>query len=151
MKPIVVAAMLSLVGAGQVLAADLPAPAPLPPANYFPAKTFSWSGPYFGLNGGYGFGGSSWTLGGASTGNFNTNGFLIGGTFGANFFEINGFVVGAEADFDWSNVGGNSSTAACAAVGGPVGATCTRPLVCHRRLGVDRYQAGLGLDRRPQR
>ena len=128
MKPIVLAAVLSLVGAGvgasHALAADLPVPSPVPPANYVPATTYSWSGVYFGLNGGYGFGRSNWTLGGISTGTFNTAGAVLGGTFGANFFEFNRFVFGVETDFDWSTVGGNSSAAACAGVGAPAGTTC---------------------------
>ena len=128
MKPIVLAAVLSLVGAGvgasHALAADLPVPSPVPPANYVPATTYSWSGVYFGLNGGYGFGRSNWTLGGISTGTFNTAGAVLGGTFGANFFEFNRFVFGVETDFDWSTVGGNSSAAACAGVGAPAATTC---------------------------
>lgn len=125
MKPNVVAAMLCLVGVVQAHGADLPSPEPLPPASYFPASDYRWSGPYFGLNGGYGFGQSNWTLAGAATGNFNTEGFLFGGTFGANFFQINGFVLGIEGDFDWSTLGGGSSAAACAGIGAPAGAACS--------------------------
>ena len=129
MKPIVAVAMLCLVSAGQALGAELPPPelplpAPLPPANYFPSSEFHWSGPYFGLNGGYGFGKSNWNVAGLSTGNFNIDGPLLGATFGANFFEINGFVLGAEGDVDWSKVGGTSSAAACAGIGAPAGSTC---------------------------
>ena len=124
MKPIVVAAMLGLVGVGQALGAELPPPEPLPPASYFPATDFSWTGPYFGINGGYGFGSSNWNLAGSSTGNFNVDGLLLGGTFGANFFQINGFVFGGEGDFDWSTIGGSSSSAGCASIGAPAGASC---------------------------
>lgn len=124
MKPIVVAAILSFAGIAQALGADLPSPEPLPPASYFPASEYRWSGPYFGINGGYGFGTSSWSVSGLSTGDFNVGGLLLGGTFGANFFQINGFVFGGEGDFDWSQIGGSSSSAACAAVGAPAGSSC---------------------------
>jgi outer membrane immunogenic protein len=124
MKPIVVAAMLGLVGAVQALGAELPSPEPLPPASYFPAAEYNWSGPYFGINGGYGFGTSSWNLGALSTGNFNVDGLLLGGTLGANFFQINGFVFGGEGDIDWSRLGGSSSAAGCANIGAPAGTSC---------------------------
>ena len=124
MKPIVVAAVLGFLGVGQALGAELPPPEPVPPASYFPATDYNWSGPYFGINGGYGFGTSNWSLGGLSTGNFNVDGLLLGGTFGANFFQINGFVFGGEGDFDWSTIGGSSSSAGCANIGAPTGASC---------------------------
>jgi outer membrane immunogenic protein len=50
--------------AGPAFAADLrpPPPPPAAPA-YVPAPVYNWSGFYFGLNGGYGFGSSKWTTG----------------------------------------------------------------------------------------
>jgi hypothetical protein len=60
-------------------------PGPLPGVKYFPAAPYNWGGGYFGLDGGYAFGTSDWTLGGVSSGSFSTNGFLFGGTLGANF------------------------------------------------------------------
>ena len=107
MKPTVVAAVLGFLGAGQALGAELPPPETVPAASYYPSADYNWSGPYFVLNGGFGFGTSNWSLGGLSTGNFNVDGSLFGGTFGANFFQINGFVFGGEGDFDWSNIGGD--------------------------------------------
>ena len=144
MKPIVVAAMLGLVGAGQALGADLPSPAPVPPASYFPASEYRWTGPYFGINGGYGFGTSNWNLSGLSTGNFNVSGLILGGTFGANFFQINGFVFGGEGDFDWSRIGGSSSAAGCAAIGAPAGATCQTG---SHWLSTGRARVGYAIDR----
>ena len=123
MKQVSVALMLSLAGAGQALAADIALPARLPGASYFPAATYNWGGGYFGLNGGYAFGNSDWTLNGLSTGSFNTNGFLFGGTLGGNF-QTGRFVFGLEADFDWSGLTGSTSSAGCAAIAGAAGATC---------------------------
>ena len=122
MKLVLAASMVALVG-GQALAADLPTPTPLAGVKYFPTAAYNWGGGYFGLNGGYGFGQSEWTLAGVSTGSFNVNGFLFGGTLGANF-QIGRLVLGLEGDFDWSGIAGSSSVAGCAALGAPVGAAC---------------------------
>ena len=91
------------------LAADLPPPAappPQAPAAYLPPPpAFSWTGFYVGLNAGYAFGQSNWTSPLGSTGWFNVNGALAGGTIGGNY-QIGQLVVGAEGDFDWQNVRG---------------------------------------------
>jgi outer membrane immunogenic protein len=115
------AGALALLGGSQALAADLPQPAPIPkaPAAYVPAPVFSWTGFYLGINGGYGFGQSNWTDPfNGSTGNFNTSGFLIGGTLGANY-QIGSFVIGLEGDGDWNDADGTTFSAAggCAGVG----------------------------------
>jgi len=109
MKRILIAGALALAAGGQALAADLPQPGPPPPrapATYVPvpAPVFTWSGIYIGVNGGYAFGTSNWTdpvLG--STGNFNPSGYLFGGTVGGNY-QWGQFVLGIEADGDWTNV-----------------------------------------------
>ncbi len=118
MKRILIAAAVTLAAAGgQVLAADLPpaaAPPPRAPAAYIPPPPmFSWTGFYLGINGGYGFGQSSWTSGALTTGNFNTSGFLIGGTLGANY-QIGSFVIGLEGDGDWNDANGTSFSGAAA-------------------------------------
>ncbi len=68
---------------------------------------WSWTGLYLGLNGGYAFGGSDWadSVTGGSTGNFNTSGFVFGGTIGADY-QVGRWVLGIEADGDWSDVSG---------------------------------------------
>ncbi len=117
MKRILMAAALALAAGGQALAADLPQPAPPPPrapATYvpIPVPAFSWTGIYFGINGGYAFGQSSWTdpiLG--STGNFSTTGWLAGGTLGGNY-QWGQFVLGIEGDGDWQNLNGTTYSAA---------------------------------------
>src|SRR5580658_7207250 len=121
MKRILIAGAFALAAGGQALAADLPppmAPPPRAPATYVPAPVpiFSWTGFYIGVNGGYAFGQSNWTapLPLGSTGNFNTSGFLAGGTVGGNY-QFGSFVVGAEGDFDWSNLSGSTP---CTSFGG---------------------------------
>jgi outer membrane immunogenic protein len=142
-KFIVAALMFALAG-GQALAADLPMPAPLPGAKYFPTATYNWGGGYFGLNGGYGFGTSEWTLAGVSTGSFNVNGFLFGATLGANF-QTGQWVLGLEGDFDWSDITGSSSVAGCTAIGAPVGSACQTKSA--NWLSTGRGRVGYAFDR----
>jgi outer membrane immunogenic protein len=110
MKRFVIAGALALAAGGQALAADLPppmAPPPRAPATYVPAPVpiFTWSGIYFGINGGYGFGTASVSNGGGSV---SPNGFLAGGTLGGNY-QFGNFVVGLEGDGDWSNLDGTNN------------------------------------------
>jgi len=146
MKPVVIAAILSLLCASRAAAADvdLPAPVPRAPANYLPAAPVNWGGVYIGTNGGYGFGSSNWNFTGLSTGNFVTNGFLLGGTLGVNYAIGSGFVFGVEGDMDWSTLRGNSSTAACAGLGAPPGAACD---IKSEWLSTARVRAGYAFDR----
>jgi len=105
---------------GSAFAADLPpAPAPRAPAVYLPpvVPVYNWSGVYLGINGGYGFGSSEWTVsqnlsGSTSSGSFNTNGGLVGGTLGVNF-QTGGFVFGVEGDWDWQGLQGTSNSPFC--------------------------------------
>jgi outer membrane immunogenic protein len=111
---------------GSAFAADLPpAPAPRAPAVYVPpvVPVYNWSGVYLGINGGYGFGSSEWTdplnlSGSTSSGNFNTNGGLVGGTAGVNF-QTGGFVFGVEGDWDWQGLQGTSNGSFCNAISTP--------------------------------
>jgi outer membrane immunogenic protein len=139
MKRILIAAALAVAAGGQALAADLPpaaAPPPRAPAAYAPPPLFSWTGFYLGINGGYGFGQSNWNdpvFG--STGNFNTPGFLVGGTLGANY-QVGAFVIGVEGDGDWSDANGSTSN------------TC--PFPCQTKsdwLATVRGRAGWAWDR----
>ena len=116
MKRILIAAALALAAGGQALAADLPppvAPPPRAPATYVPvpAPVFTWTGIYVGVNGGYAFGDSNWTIPGfigwTPTGNFSTDGFLVGGTIGGNY-QWGQFVLGIEGDGDWTNLNGTT-------------------------------------------
>ena len=74
---------------------------------YSPTPVSGWSGFYAGVSGGYGWG----TLtrepagGGAETTN-NSSGWDLGGQAGYNM-DMGGFVIGAEADLQWSSIGYN--------------------------------------------
>jgi outer membrane immunogenic protein len=113
MKRIALAAVFVLT-AVPAFAADISPPPPPPPAApvYVPAAVYNWSGFYFGLNGGYGFGSTKWTTGALSTGTFDTSGFLIGPTVGFNF-QTGAFVFGIEGDLDWATMSGTTSNAPC--------------------------------------
>jgi outer membrane immunogenic protein len=129
--------------AGQAFAADLPQPAAVPqaPAAYVPAAppVYDWGGIYVGINGGWGFGKSDWTNTGtgASTGNFDTSGGVVGGTLGFNY-QIQQFVLGVEGDIDWADNNGSSSSGPCA------GLACTTK---NTWLGTIRGRAGYAVDR----
>jgi outer membrane immunogenic protein len=95
-------------------AADLPAPTYRGPAYKGPVYVgpgFSWTGFYAGINGGYGFGKSSWT-GPPSTGDFNIKGPLVGGTLGYNL-QTGFWVWGIEGDLDYSSIKGTDGTSCC--------------------------------------
>jgi outer membrane immunogenic protein len=95
-------------------AADLPAPAYRGPAYKGPVYVapFSWTGFYAGINGGYGFGKTNWTGNGGSSGDFNVNGPLVGGTIGYNM-QTGSWVWGLELDADYSSIKGSTSVAGC--------------------------------------
>jgi outer membrane immunogenic protein len=98
-------------GAG---AADLSV-APLykaPPAQV--SQAYNWTGFYLGINGGGGWGHSNWDTSAASIG---ISGGVAGGTAGYNW-QFGNAVLGLEADVNWANLKGTSSSALC-----PVGCT----------------------------
>lgn len=132
MQRILTAVIVLFVAAGEALAADMAVPAPAPFVAPVYAPIYNWGGIYVGVNGGGAFGSSSWSDGGnpfGSTGDFNVNGGLIGGTLGVNY-QADSWVFGAEGDFDWQSVKGSSSSSFCTVVGvgsaGPsAGLSCT--------------------------
>jgi outer membrane immunogenic protein len=87
-----------------------------------PAPVPSWTGFYAGVNGGGGWGTTNHTFTGiapgltASTGNFKVNGGVAGGTFGYNQ-QLGAWVLGVEADVDWSNLKGTFGGTAFGATG----------------------------------
>ena len=107
-----------------VQAADLPPSAP-GPAAYAPPAAYravaNWGGFYVGINGGVAAGRdqSTFTFGGVPFATTDTAlfGAIGGGQAGFNW-QSGALVMGAEADFDWSNAKGNISAqcAGCATV-----------------------------------
>jgi outer membrane immunogenic protein len=85
-------------------AADLPRPSYKAPAYSAPSYA-NWSGFYVGLNGGYGFGKSTWDVPAVSP---SPKGALFGATLGYNF-QTGSWVWGAEGDFDVSTMKGNEA------------------------------------------
>src|SRR5687767_3749173 len=108
MKRVIVAGVLmALSGAiGTAAAADL-GRRYSPPITRAPAfsSAYNWTGFYLGINGGGGWGRSTWD--GVHT--FDVSGALIGGTIGYNW-QLGQFVVGVEGDIDWSGIEGTTTT-----------------------------------------
>jgi outer membrane immunogenic protein len=84
----------------QVFAADAVETIPQAPVAVDVASPFSWSGPYLGLHGGYGWGEVSDGAGGED----DFDGGRFGVFAGYNWQMANGFVVGVEGDvnYDWN-------------------------------------------------
>jgi outer membrane immunogenic protein len=143
-KSIIVAVVALLTAVGCASAADMPVPqaAPVPPPTYYPAY-YNWSGVYLGINGGYGFGQAKWVDTNGSTGNFNTNAFLLGGTLGANY-QTGPYLVGFEGDFDWSTLSGSAPCSSLAVGVLLAGATCQTK---NDWLGTARVRIGYAFDR----
>jgi outer membrane immunogenic protein len=102
--------VLGMALAGTAGAADLPRRAEMPakaPA-YLAAPIYNWTGLYLGLNGGGGWGRSSWDSAFAPTGDFSTSGGVFGGTAGYNM-QVGQAVFGIEGDIDGSNIRGTTT------------------------------------------
>jgi outer membrane immunogenic protein len=97
---------------------------------------FSWSGWYIGINGGGGWGRSrhDFPAVGTSTGSFDIDGGLIGGTIGVNL-QSGSMVYGLEADLGWANIDGST---ACPGAG----FVCATEL---RWLGTFRGRVGVAM------
>ncbi len=129
---------LSVLALSSAQAADIAPsrPYPMPKAPVF-VPFFTWTGFYIGAYAGYGFGSSEWTdtATGLTTGGFDVNGGLAGGTIGYNW-QLGSTVLGAEADIGWSGVKGSTNT------------NC--PLGCETRStwsGTARARIGYAFDR----
>ena len=132
-----VAALAPVTMMGAADAADIARRQPIPmnaPAYYAP---YNWTGFYFGINGGGGWGNSEWASLAGSTGSFDVSGGLVGGTIGYNW-QLGQWVFGLEGDIDWSDIRGSTSSGFCA------GTSCeTR----NNWLGTARIRIGYAFDR----
>lgn len=102
MTRFLIGALLSGVAAS-ALAADLPSRSASPYMEpVYAPPPFSWTGVYFGLNGGLGWANTSNdTFGGLSGG-------VIGGTAGFNY-QLGQIVLGVEGDWDWASLSSSQS------------------------------------------
>lgn len=110
-KPFAAALGIAVLAAAPAYAADVvfqepPAPQPAAPMDFGPIAT--WTGPYAGLQFGYGFGGrvNSPALGGGTINN--TDGWFGGAFLGYNL-QNDMFVYGAEADLNYSRFSGSNA------------------------------------------
>src|SRR6476469_8672017 len=107
-------AAISIMAAGSFAAsaADLsPRMTPMPATAMVPV--YNWTGIYLGINGGYTFGKQdplSLISNNYSAFEYNANGWLVGGTFGAQI-QSGHVVIGIEGDIDWTNIKGSGSGA----------------------------------------
>jgi outer membrane immunogenic protein len=91
----------------QAQAVDMSASAPSD-ARYAPVPYFNWSGVYFGLASGGGWGSSTHADSNfGNTAQFGIGGGLFGGTFGFNY-QVGSWVWGLEGDLNWDRIRGSS-------------------------------------------
>lgn len=140
MKALLIASVAFIVAAGDTMAAEIqpvvtpgalgrppgfPAaqsneptvsPGPFsPPPAFSSIPVYDWTGFYVGINAGGAFGRSSWkSVPDLSSGKSDLSGALVGGSAGYNLQTGEPFVLGVEADLDWSGVKGTVPPASCA-------------------------------------
>ena len=111
---------LALVGVQAASAADLPVRAPYKaPAAIAPA--FTWTGFYFGINGGYGGNEFKYpfeapVVSSSGQASLTSSGFLAGGQLGYNW-QVGQWVWGFETDIQWSNIKGELDASASTPLG----------------------------------
>ncbi len=111
MKRVLLASVaIFALGIASASAADIPRRAVMPAkAPVYVASVYNWTGPYVGINGGYGWGHSDFSA--PFAGSADLNGGLIGGTLGYNW-QVNQMVFGLETDLDWTNIKGSAGCGA---------------------------------------
>jgi outer membrane immunogenic protein len=125
---------LALIGAAPCAqAADLSvAPLYKAPPSYV-TQAYNWTGAYIGINGGAGWGRSSWD---SSADHIGLSGALLGGTAGYNW-QTGHVVLGLEGDVDWANLRGTNVSTLC-----PAGCSTSDTW-----LGTARGRVGYAFDR----
>jgi outer membrane immunogenic protein len=99
---------LALAAGTSANAADLPRAQPVVKAPVVvPLTVYDWTGFYIGVNGGGGWGQSSFDGVTGTGGKFDTSGWVAGGTAGYNL-QYGRAVFGVEGDVDWSNINGSA-------------------------------------------
>ena len=116
-----VSTLALIAGLASVQAADIQQRPVVKAAPVMMAPVFTWTGPYVGINGGYGWGESR---------SFDIDGGLLGVTAGYNW-QMNQIVFGVEGDLSWSGISGRGGCGA--------GTTCT---VDNDWLGTARGRIG---------
>ena len=126
MRPSLLCALLvSALGAAAAEAADLPRRGAPLDDYYAPPPVFTWQGFYVGVHGGYGFGAFQ-DNGRSLLGE--PNGWLVGVNGGYNYTFGPNFLIGLEADFDFSGgKGGGSPVAGVAGSSGVDNIMTLRP------------------------
>jgi outer membrane immunogenic protein len=139
--------------------ADLPAPAP--PPMIAPVPIFTWTGFYVGVNAGYGwhennensifvpagtFVTAPLASGTLTFGNDSGDGFVGGGQIGYNY-QMGSFVIGAEADIQWADLGGGSNGAAFIPLGFPPSFVAAGAAGGIEWFGTVRARLGFAFDR----
>jgi outer membrane immunogenic protein len=129
-------ALVAFAAVGSAGAADLPVKAaPMAPA-YAPA--WNWTGTYFGVVGGGGWGRTNqFDVAGVTTGGYNQSGGTFGGTTGIQI-QYSNWVFGAESDWSWANINGTVNSPVC------VAGSCFTNL---RSFGTGRSRVGYAWDR----
>lgn len=103
---------------------------------YSGSSAFQWSGFYAGVNGGYGFGTlSREPVGGGVVTENNTGGWNLGAQAGYNM-DMGGFVLGGEADLQWSSISYDQDLGAAGSLKASVDG-----------FGTVRARAGVAFDR----
>jgi outer membrane immunogenic protein len=101
-----------MAAAHPVSAADLGMPMKAPPIAA-PVPMYNWTGFYIGGNAGGGWSHDSFSVvsssGSAGSGSSDGNGWFGGGQIGFNYQFARSWVIGIEADADWSDVKGSES------------------------------------------
>jgi outer membrane immunogenic protein len=103
MKSVLVASVAALaLGAGLVSAnaADIQQRQMVTKAPAYVAPVYTWTGPYIGISGGYGWGSSDFSGG---LGGVDPDGGLFGATLGYNW-QMGTLVTGIEGDISWSGL-----------------------------------------------
>jgi outer membrane immunogenic protein len=112
------AILLAMAAASSAFAADVETVATpdlfgAPPA-FATRPLYNWTGAYVGINGGGGFGRSTWTsTPDGTSGTYDPSGGLIGGTFGYNLQGADSLVLGGEVDIAATSFKGTIPAAAC--------------------------------------